>query len=71
MKKTYKLSELDCAVCANKIETAVRKVEGVTNATVNFVTQKITLEADDSVFEDVLARVKAVVPRTERGCELL
>ena len=71
MKKTYKLSELDCAVCANKIETAVRKVDGVTNATVNFVAQKITLEADDAVFEDVLARVKQVVPRTERGCELL
>ena len=71
MKKTFKLSELDCAVCAAKVENAVRKVSGVTSANVNFVTQKLTLEADDAVFEDVLARVKVAVPKAERGCEVL
>lgn len=70
MKKTYKLSELDCAVCATRIERAVQKVEGVTSATVNFVTQKLNLEADDAAYEDVLTRVKQAVSRAERGCTL-
>ena len=71
MKKTYKLSELDCAVCADKVERAVRKVEGVTSASVQFVTQKLTLEADDAAFEDVLTRVRAAVSKAERGCEVI
>ena len=68
MKKTYHVSELDCAVCAGKVEKAVRKVEGVKSATLNFVTLKLTLEADDDEFETVLQRVKEAVPRAERGC---
>ena len=71
MKKTFQLSELDCAMCAGRIETAVRGVEGVTGAAVNFVTQKLTLEADDDVFDEVLARVRKTVARTERGCAVL
>ena len=71
MKKTFQLSELDCAVCAGKVENAVRKVPGVISATVNFVMQKLTLEADDAAFDEVLARVKEVVPKAERGCKVL
>ena len=71
MKKTYQLSEVDCAVCAAKIENAVRKVEGVTDARVNFVLQKLTLEADDAAFDDVLTRVKTAVSKAERGCKVL
>lgn len=71
MRKTFRLSEVDCAVCAAKIENAVRKLDGVTEANVNFITQKLTLEADDAVFDDVLTRVKKAVPRAERGCEVL
>lgn len=71
MKKTFQLSELDCAVCAGKVENAIRKVPGVISANVNFVTQKLTLEADDAQFEEVLARVKVAVPKAERGCNVL
>ena len=71
MKKTFQLSELDCAVCAAKVEKAVQNVPGVTNARVNFVTQKLTLEAADEAFDSVLARVREVVPRAERGCRVL
>ena len=45
MKKTYKI-EVDCANCAAKVETAVGKLDGVNKATVNFLTQKLTLEAE-------------------------
>ena len=46
MKKTYKI-EVDCAVCAAKVETAAAKLAGVERAAVNFLTQKLTLEAED------------------------
>ena len=47
MKKTFKLIDLDCANCAAKMETAIKKLPGVTDATVSFLTQKMTIEADD------------------------
>ena len=54
MKKKYKI-EVDCANCAAKIEDAIRKLEGVDGVNINFITQKMTLEADESVFDDMLA----------------
>lgn len=67
MRKTIQLDGIDCAVCAAKIEKAVRKVDGVREANLNFVTQKLTLEADDAVFDDVQRRVRDAVPRENRG----
>ena len=59
MKKKFKC-EIDCANCAAKVEAAIRKVDGVIDAKVNFLTQKVTLEADDARFEEVLqAAIKA------------
>ena len=46
MKKTFKLVDLDCANCAQKMEDAINKLPGVT-ATVSFMAQKLTIEADD------------------------
>ena len=71
MRKTLQLSELDCAVCAGKVEAAVRRVEGVARADVNFVTSRLTLEADDAAFDEVLARVKLAVPKADRDCRVL
>lgn len=48
MKKTYKLTDLDCANCAAKMENAIKKIDGVSDASVSFLTQKLTVEADDS-----------------------
>ena len=59
MKKKFKC-EIDCANCAAKVEEAIKKVDGVKDASVNFLTQKFMLEADDDRFEEVLkAAVKA------------
>ncbi|MBQ9611485.1 MAG: cation transporter [Lachnospiraceae bacterium] len=59
MKKKFKC-EIDCANCAAKVEAAIKKVDGVKDASVNFLTQKFMLEADDDRFEEVLkAAVKA------------
>lgn len=49
MKKKFKI-EVDCANCAAKMEEAVKKVSGVTDATVSFMTQKLAIEADDARF---------------------
>ena len=56
MKKKFKI-EVDCANCAAKMEEAVKKVEGVTDATVSFMTQKLAIEADDSRFDAIMAEV--------------
>ena len=59
MKKKFKC-EIDCANCAAKVEAAIRKVDGVIDAKVNFLTQKFTLEADDARFaEGLQAAIKA------------
>ena len=67
MKKTYKLIDLDCANCAAKMEDAIKKLPGVTDATVSFLTQKMTVEADDldAVMKDVVKCVKKVEPDCE------
>lgn len=71
MKKVYRLEELDCALCAAKIEDAVRKIEGVRAVSVNFIGQKLTLEADDAVFEDVLKKAVKAVRRVEPECRMI
>ena len=53
MKKKFKC-EIDCTNCAAKVEEAVKKLEGVNDAKVNFVMQKFTLDADDEKFDDIL-----------------
>ena len=53
MKKHYKF-EIDCANCAAKVEDAIKKIDGVNNATVSFMTQKLTLDADDARFDEIL-----------------
>ena len=65
MKKTIKLIDLDCANCAAKIENAVKKIEGVTNASVSFMAQKMTLEAPNDKFAQVLEEAKTLIHKLE------
>ena len=69
MKKRYKF-EVDCANCAAKVEEAVKKIDGVNDATVNFMAQKMVLDADDARFDDILKEVVAVAKKVEPDCEL-
>lgn len=62
MKKTYKI-EVDCANCANLMEEATRKTEGVAAATVNFMTQKMIVEFSEG------ADVKAVMQNVVKACK--
>ena len=71
MTKTYKI-EVDCANCANLMEGAARKTDGVNSATVNFMTQKMTVEfSDDAKSEkDVMKRVLKACKKIEPDCEI-
>ena len=71
MKKTFDLEDLDCANCAAKMETAIKKIEGVTYARVSYLAQKLTLEADDAVYDAVLAEVVRTCKRIEPDCTIL
>ncbi|HIR91724.1 MAG TPA: cation transporter [Candidatus Limicola stercorigallinarum] len=72
MRKVFKLDEIDCANCAQKLEDAINRVEGVEQARVNFLTQKLTLTtADDANFDDVLDRVVKLTADLEPDCEIL
>lgn len=71
MKKTFKLIDLDCANCAAKMEDAIKKIDGVTNASVSFMTQKMTIEADDSRFDDVVKEAVKACKRVEPDCEIV
>lgn len=55
MKKTFRLENLDCANCAAKMEHAVSKIDGVNQVSVSFLTQRMTLDADDGRFEEIAA----------------
>ena len=65
MRKTYKLQNLCCANCAAKIEDNVSKLKGVTNAKVNFMLQRFTLEADDDAFDSALTQSLAIFKKIE------
>ncbi len=71
MKKKFSC-EIDCANCAAKVEDAVKKIDGVKDARVNFMTQKFTLEAEDDRFEAILKQAvqtgKKIEPDFEIDC---
>jgi len=71
MKKTYKLDNLDCANCARKMEDAIKKISGVNDAAVNFMAQKLTLDADGAKFEEILQAAVKVCKKIEPECAII
>ena len=71
MKKTFKLEDLDCANCAAKMEAAIKKLDGVQNATVSFMTQKMTIEAEDDRFDEVVKAAVKCISKVEPDCRVI
>ena len=69
MLKKFKI-EVDCANCAAKIETAVRNIPGVRNASVSFMAQKLLLEADDAQFQSILQQAVRAAKKIEPDFEI-
>ena len=71
MKKHFKLRDLDCANCAAKMEDAIKKLPGVNSATVSFMTQKLTLDADDARFDEILQEAVKICKKVEPDCTIV
>ena len=71
MKKVFEMEDLDCANCAAKMEDAIRKIEGVTYVSISFMAQRMTLEANDAVFDEVLKKAQKAVKKVEPDCRIL
>lgn len=70
MKKVFGIKDLDCANCAAKLERALNRVEGVDRAVVNFMAERLTLEAPEELFEEVLKEVLRTAKRVEPDCTI-
>ena len=70
MKKTFKLTDLDCAHCAAKMEDAIRKLDGVQKVQVNFLAEKLVLEADDARFDEILKEAVKICSKVEPDCTI-
>ncbi len=71
MKKKFKLQDLDCANCAAKMEDAIKKIKGVNDASVSFMTQKMMVDAEDEKFDDIMNEVVRVCAKVEPDCQIL
>ena len=67
MKKRYKLENLCCANCAAKIEDGIRKIPGVKDA-IAFMAQKLTIDADDERFDEIMLEAAKVAKKVEPDC---
>ena len=68
MKKKFKLTDLDCANCAAKMEDAIKKIDGVIDANVSFMMQKMTIEADEARFDEIMKELVAACKKVEPDC---
>ena len=71
MKKVFMLEDLDCAHCAAKMEDAIAKLDGVNSVTVSFLAQKLTLDADDEKFDDILKKAIKIIKKIEPDCAVI
>lgn len=71
MKKVFKMIDLDCANCAAKMELAIKKLDGVEDTKVSFMTQKLTIVADESRFDEIMQNVVKAVKKIEPDCQIV
>ena len=71
MKKVFELEELDCAHCAAKMEDSIRKLDGVISASISFMTQNLTIEADEKDFDKVLKAAQKTIKKIEPDCRIV
>ncbi len=71
MKKKFKMEELDCANCAAKMEDAIKKIPGVKDASMSFMTQKLTIEADEERFDEIMAEAQKCCEKVDAGTKIL
>lgn len=70
MKKKFKVVDVDCADCAAKMEALIKKIDGVNDASLNFLTQKLTLDADDDRFDEIVKQADACLSKVDAGAHI-
>ena len=71
MKKVFKMEDLECANCAAKMERAIAKLDGVVSVNVSFISQKLTIEADDARFGDIMKEAVKICKKVEPDCRII
>ena len=71
MKKVFQLEDLDCANCAAKMERAINDMEEVNSASVNFMTQKLTIDIADDKFDATMKKVEKAMQKVEPDCSIV
>lgn len=71
MKKVFKITGIDCANCALKMENKIKQLENVNDVSINFLTEKFTLDAKDEEFSNILEKSKNIIKKIEPDAEIL
>ena len=71
MKKKFRLENLNCAHCAERMCAGIMKIDGVEDCNISFIAQKMTLVADGENFDKILEEAQAVVSKIEPGCKIV
>ena len=65
------MKNLECAHCASKMEQQIAKLEGVNSVTISFMTQKMTLDCDESKILEIILQAKKICKKIEPDCTLV
>lgn len=71
MKKKFRVEGVDCADCAAKMEEGINKIDGVKSAKINFLTEKLTIEADDMKFDQIIKLAEAEMDKVDSGARII
>ncbi|EFM39297.1 heavy metal-associated domain protein [[Eubacterium] yurii subsp. margaretiae ATCC 43715] len=71
MKKKLKMNNLDCANCAMKMQEAISKLDGVNDVQINFMFQKMTIDADDERFDEIIKLAESECKKFEKDVSIL
>ena len=71
MKNFLKMTDLDCAHCAAKMEANISKLDGVNSVAINFMAQKMAIDIDDDKFDTVILDVVKECKKVEPDCNII
>ena len=71
MKKKFAMEDLDCANCAAKMEAAIKKIDGVNDAVISFMAQKLTIDAEEERFDEIMQEVVKACKKVEPDTRII
>lgn len=71
MRKSFQLSDLDCANCAAKLEAAISQIPELSNVSVSFMAQKLSFDTNSDNLEEIIKQIRQIINKIEPDCELI